>query len=208
MREAILLIGPTGSGKTPLGECLARRGLWGRRCRHFDFGRRLRRVADAGDPTGRLGPGQVRTIREVLARGALLERQTFDIARVLLESFLAEDADGPAPTWIVLNGLPRHVEQAHALRAVVAVSVVVHLACSAETVLERIAANVGGDRADRCDDDLPAVRKRLAVFETRTAPLVDYYDAEGARMIRVDVGPRTTAEDLWRRLDAAGPRRR
>ena len=43
--HALLLIGPTGSGKTPLGELLERSGLWGRPCRHFDFGERMRRIA-------------------------------------------------------------------------------------------------------------------------------------------------------------------
>ena len=41
--SAILLLGPTGSGKTPLGELMERRGFGGRRCRHFDLGDRLRR---------------------------------------------------------------------------------------------------------------------------------------------------------------------
>ena len=43
--QAVVLLGPTGSGKTPLGEWLEAKGLGGRRCHHFDFGTRLRRVA-------------------------------------------------------------------------------------------------------------------------------------------------------------------
>ncbi|MCX7427258.1 MAG: hypothetical protein NTW96_16720 [Planctomycetia bacterium] len=42
--DAMLLLGPTGSGKTPLGDLLERRGLGGRRCVHFDFGAHLRRI--------------------------------------------------------------------------------------------------------------------------------------------------------------------
>jgi adenylate kinase len=42
--QALLLLGPTGSGKTPLGERLERRSLRGRRCHHFDFGASLRAV--------------------------------------------------------------------------------------------------------------------------------------------------------------------
>ena len=44
-QPGILLLGPTGSGKTPLGDRLQIRDLWGRRCHHFDFGVRLRDVA-------------------------------------------------------------------------------------------------------------------------------------------------------------------
>lgn len=46
---AVLLLGPTGAGKTPLGRICAQRGLWGRSCTHVDFGACLRRAA-AGDP--------------------------------------------------------------------------------------------------------------------------------------------------------------
>lgn len=45
---AVVLLGPTGSGKTPLGELMARQGLWGRRCVHFDFGALLRQIAAQG----------------------------------------------------------------------------------------------------------------------------------------------------------------
>ncbi|MGB2821725.1 MAG: hypothetical protein WBF17_12140, partial [Phycisphaerae bacterium] len=71
--RAILLIGPTGSGKTPLGELLERRGLWARRCRHFDFGRRMRRIAAADPPPEWLDPAEVEVLRAVLATGALRE---------------------------------------------------------------------------------------------------------------------------------------
>ncbi len=43
--KAILLLGPTGSGKTPLGQALEKKGLAGRRCVHFDFGANLREIA-------------------------------------------------------------------------------------------------------------------------------------------------------------------
>jgi hypothetical protein len=41
---ALLLLGPTGAGKTPLGDWLEAHGLWGRPCHHFDFGANLRAV--------------------------------------------------------------------------------------------------------------------------------------------------------------------
>ena len=76
---------------------------------------------------------------------------------------------------MVLNGLPRHVGQAEGLESLVDVRVVVHLSCTAEDVVRRIASNVGGDRTGRVDDDLAAVRRKLAVFAERTAPLLDHY---------------------------------
>ena len=49
-REAILLLGPTGSGKTPLGQVLEERGLWGHTSRHFDFGASLREIVACNQP--------------------------------------------------------------------------------------------------------------------------------------------------------------
>jgi adenylate kinase family enzyme len=49
--SAVLLIGPTGVGKTPLGDLLDREGMWNRRCCHFDFGERMRQIV-AGGPGG------------------------------------------------------------------------------------------------------------------------------------------------------------
>jgi len=102
--DALLLIGPTGSGKTPLGNRLEAQGL----ARHFDFGAQLR----AG--TG-LNAAEKEFVREVLATGALLENETFYIAEKILRAFMAGHED----ELLVLNGLPRHVGQAVALELLV-----------------------------------------------------------------------------------------
>lgn len=55
MNKAIVLMGPTGIGKSPLGELLERRGLQGLRCFHFDFGANLRAIAASLAGTHTLG---------------------------------------------------------------------------------------------------------------------------------------------------------
>lgn len=40
--DVVLLVGPTGSGKSPPGDLLAKRGFLGRRAHHLDFGSALR----------------------------------------------------------------------------------------------------------------------------------------------------------------------
>ena len=221
---ALLLVGPTGSGKTPLGEVLAARGLGGRRCLHFDFGAELRRAAaDESD----LSEKDRTFIRRVLEEGALLEPERYPVAERLLTAFLrrhfpepttghdpplrsqadagevagqggvrSEDPRQEPASLLVLNGLPRHVQQAEAMHSFVDIRAVVELCCSPETVLERVRRNTGGDRSGRVDDDAPLVRRKLALYEQRTAPLVAHYRRKGASVLRVAVDVETTPERL------------
>ena len=84
----------------------------------------------------------------------------------------------------------------------IAPDMLVHLACSAESIHQRIRTNVGGDRAGRQDDDLAAVQKRLAIFTARTAPLVDHYRRQNVAIETIEIGATTTAEDVRRILVA------
>ena len=198
--EAILLIGPTGSGKTPLGDLLDERGLWGRPCAHFDFGRELRRIGRDGDPL--FDPDEIAFIRRVLDEGLLLENEHFHVAWKILTAFIAGRHAGHN-RLLVLNGLPRHVGQAGDVDCMVDVGAVIHLNCTPEVVLERIRTNAGGDRSRRADDVLAAVRKRLTDFDERTRPLVDHYRALGARGIEIEVARGTMPENIITCVEAA-----
>jgi adenylate kinase family enzyme len=197
--KALLLIGPTGAGKTPLGEYLQRHAFWDIPCIHFDFGQQLREVATRPPRDNLLTAADIRIVQTALATGALLEDNQFYIAGAILRGFIA-DHRVPDGTWVVLNGLPRHVGQAHDIQTIVSVEIVVQLACSAETILERIRTNAGSDRTGRSDDDLPAVKRRLETFQARTEPLLQHYRVTGVPIETVRVGPRTTPEDMCRQL--------
>ncbi len=223
--EAILIIGPTGSGKTPLGELLDERGLSGRPCAHFDFGRELRRIAAGpGHPEpveGRIVPGpgrpepverraataaslfdpdEIAFIREVLDEGRLLEDEHFHVAWKILTAFIAERHTGHGDLT-VLNGLPRHIGQAGDVDCMVEIAAVVHLNCTPEVVEHRIQTNAGGDRTHRTDDTLAAVRRKLALFEERTRPLVEHYAELGANIIEIGITPDTSPADVLAALE-------
>jgi adenylate kinase family enzyme len=202
--QAILLLGPTGSGKTPLGQLIEKRGFAGRRCHHFDFGRQLRLLAaGAGEvPPGAFSAADVDFVRGVLESGRLLEDSEFHFAGRLLAAFLQRCGARPDDI-LVLNGLPRHTGQAAMLETVADVRWLVNLVCEAETVLARIASNAGGDRGGRADDGPEAVRRRLGLFAERTAALVGRYAAAGAVVCTVPVGPRSRPEDVLVVLEEA-----
>lgn len=201
--EALLLLGPTASGKTPLGELLARCGLWGRRCLHFDFGSNLRDAA-AGQKHNSLPKKDIDVITGSLETGALLEDEHFPIAGRILASFLVDRGAG-GDDLIVLNGLPRHVGQAERVEDMLHVAAVVCLQCTADVVRERIRTNAGGDRTERVDDDASAVARKLDTYAQRTAPLLDHYRSRGADVICIDVQTDTTPEDIRKALDGRRP---
>lgn len=200
---AILLLGPTASGKTPLGRLMERGGVAGRRCRHFDFGGEMRRIV-AGDEDAGLTAAEIAFLDRVLAAGALLDDEHFPVAEQVLRAFLVREGVGGEDV-VALNGLPRHVGQAEAVDAIVDVVAVVHLRCSTEVILERLRTDVGGDRAGRLDDDLESVRHKLVLFFERTAPLLSRYRNAGIPIETIDVAATDTPEQVWATLDRRRP---
>ena len=192
--EAILLVGPTGSGKTPLGDHLEQVSLWNRRCHHFDFGANLRAVV-AGDGAESFTTEEIRFLRRVLEEGVLLEAEHFPLAARILDAFIARKGLQVADL-LVLNGLPRHVEQAKAMESKITVIGVVQLDCDARTVAERLRRNSGGDRAQRTDDMEALVARKLVIYEERTRPLLEHYRSLGVRILKVPVDIKTQPAEM------------
>jgi len=192
--EAILLVGPTGAGKTPLGQWLEQHGVFGGTCHHFDFGANLRAVVAAG--TNRAyNREEIAFLRRVLSQGALLEQESFHLATRILKGFLLRRGV-QSDHWLVLNGLPRHVGQAQGLESIVHVAVVVHFECDGATIRKRLKLDSGGDRVGRLDDHADLVGRKLAIYEERSRPLIEHYLERGARVIEMKVDVTTRPEDI------------
>lgn len=193
---SLLILGPTGSGKTPLGGEIEGRGLSGGRCVHFDFGANLRSLAAAPDAPEWLSSAEIARIRESLATGALFEDRDMPMIFKIVDRFAGEREIGPG-SLLVLNGLPRHEDQARALAARLTVESVVQLEASAAVVLERLRLDPGADRAARADDSLEAVERRLADYHARTLPLVAFYRDLGAPIRVIPVTATMTAAEMY-----------
>ena len=197
--KAILILGPTGSGKTPLGNLLEKKGLNGRRCYHFDFGENLRAIVRAESADKKFTTEEIVFINKVLASGALLENEHFYLARKILDRFIARNRIG-ADGLIVLNGLPRHIGQAKEIDLILDMRTVIHLACTPEAVLARIRNNSGGDRLNRPDDDAKSVQNKISIFNQRTAELLEHYRSTGAKIATIAIAENTTPEDILKIL--------
>ncbi|MBN2526795.1 MAG: nucleoside monophosphate kinase [Deltaproteobacteria bacterium] len=195
-KTAILLIGPTGSGKTPLGDYIAQHGLNRIEYAHFDFGELLRQTA-AGTRDSGISSSDVRFLKDILEKGALLEKQTFYLAKKIITHF---NRNTPAKA-VVLNGLPRHVDQAKDVAPWFDIQAVLRLQCSPEVVMARILTNAGNDRTARTDDALLLVQKKLQIFIERTAPLCDWFAANGVPVIDVPILVSTSPESIVKQIE-------
>jgi adenylate kinase family enzyme len=204
---ALLLLGPTGVGKSPLGDEIGRSGLFSRKAHHLDFGDELRAAINDRGRSASYTANELAFIHGVLEQGLLLENEHFPLARKIISLFLKRSRF-EAKDLLVLNGIPRHAGQARDMASIAAVRAVVVLESTAEVVLARLRENVGGDRTERIDDHAELVEKKLVLFRERTAPLVDHYAAKGCPLYRIDVTASMTppaAYDALSALAAAHP---
>ncbi len=127
----------------------------------------------------------------------------------------------------ILDGFPRTVAQAEALDKITVdkpIHVVIDLDVPRETVLARLSSRrvcrdcgtnytatgferqpwicevCGGDVRQRDDDTPEAVNRRLDLYESQTAPLIEYYDAQG-RLVVIDGVAHP--DEVFRRLTTA-----
>jgi adenylate kinase len=192
--DAVLLLGPTGVGKSPLGDRLSLSGFLGRKAHHLDFGHALRSAVTATAPS-LYSPEEQLFIQGVLKQGLLLENEHFPLARKIishvLHSFGFRQRD-----LLILNGIPRHVGQARDMSTIATIHALVVLDCSADAVYCRLRDNIGGDRGVRHDDGVALVRKKLSLFHERTQPLIDHFENHGSRVYRLAVSERTTVDEV------------
>lgn len=193
---AILLIGPTASGKTPLGDMIAARGIEHTRWFHFDFGRELRRLASVQGELEGFTDQERDFVRGVLSDGLLLEDEQYSLAKKIFDAFLAREGVGEGEI-VVLNGLPRHRGQSESMNDCIDVRALVVLQCSDRDVACRISANTGGDRAERADDESELVQKKIETYSSRTLPLIDYYRRQGTEVITMDVTSSTEPDTAY-----------
>ncbi len=187
--QGILLLGPTGVGKSPLGDLLEEKGLWGRRFLHFDFGRELRAIA-RGEVRDGILPSERIFIQRVLEEGLLLEDEHFYLALKILHGFLHyKTARGKE--IVVMNGLPRHLGQAQGLEEKIHIPLVIVLEASFEEILERIHRDVGGDRKGRQDDYIELIYRKWLTYKERTRPLIEFYRERGGEILKLLVGRHT-----------------
>lgn len=182
----LVLLGPPGSGKGTQAARLTDH----LQVPHISTGDLLRAEVAAGSPLG----AQARAVME---RGDLVSDE---ILLGMLESrFSREDtANG-----FILDGYPRNQAQADALGQLLGkmgqrMDFAVQLAVPNELLVERIAGRAAAE--GRADDTPESVRTRLQVYDSQTAPVIEYYRGHGQLTVVDGVG---SLDEVTARLVAA-----
>ncbi|NDK91552.1 adenylate kinase [Gordonia desulfuricans] len=153
----LVILGPPGAGKGTQAELLSEAlGI-----PHISTGDLFRANISQGTPVG------IEAKRYLDAGDLVPSEITVDMVR-------ARVSEPDAAKGFILDGFPRSTEQADALKDILAagggsLDAVLSFVVDADVVVERMLAR------GRADDTEAVIRNRMSVYQSETAPLLDYY---------------------------------
>ncbi|MFT5424910.1 MAG: adenylate kinase [Phycisphaerales bacterium] len=165
--QTVLLFGAPGAGKGTQGKILGKvPGFY-----HLSCGEVFRTL----DISSELG----QTFRSYSSRGELVPDEV--TIKMWAENMHAQTVLSlykPNDDLLVLDGIPRNVNQAELLEEYIEVLEVIHLVCKdKEKMVERLQRRaLKENRADDAKEEV--IRRRWEVYEEETSPVLDYYPAE------------------------------
>lgn len=208
----ILLMGPPGAGKgTQAERLISEYGI-----PQISTGDMFRAAVKAGTALGR-------EAKSYMDKGALVPDSV--TVGIVKERLSEEDC---RKGWI-LDGFPRTTAQAAALDAMlhdmgITLTAVLNISADKDDLVKRISGRYvcrscgasfhsefrpprvkgvcdtcGGELYQRDDDKADTVSQRLAVYETSTRPLIDYYRASG---VLYDIDGNRSMEDVYSQIQA------
>ena len=161
----LILIGPPGAGKGTQAKILEQEyGL-----KQLSTGDMLRAEIAAGSDLGKKA-------KAIMDAGNLVS----DDIMVDMIAKRIEQAD--CAKGVIFDGFPRTIAQAEALKKMLAergqeVSVMLDLDVPEEELMKRLIKR--GQESGRADDNEETIKKRLVVYHSQTAPLIDWYKQDG-----------------------------
>lgn len=161
----IVIFGAPGSGKGTQSDLMIKKYGLG----HISTGDVLRNEIKNGTELGKTAKGYI-------DNGQLIPDE-------LMVSILASvyDGFGTDHEGVIFDGFPRTIPQAEALKAMLAerghkVAAMIELDVPEDELMTRLIKR--GQESGRSDDNEETIRKRLGVYHSQTAPLIEWYDKE------------------------------
>lgn len=163
--RCVLLFGPPGVGKGTQGKILANiPGFF-----HLSVGDVFRSI-DIGSPDGK-------EVYDYISRGELVPNDlTMKIWKKAVDAYVALSWYKPHEDLLVLDGMPRNVEQVEIVKDYLEIYRVIYLECSdQEDMVHRIRRRaIRENRTDDANEDI--IRHRFSLYEKVTAPVLESYE--------------------------------
>lgn len=182
----VIIAGAPGSGKGTQSALIIEKY----KLKHFSTGDILRSEIASGSDLGM-------EAEKFISKGNLVPDQM--IIEMLTKAILRlpENCEG-----IIFDGFPRTVEQAEALENLMdglkkPVVCYIDLQVPKRELMSRLL--IRGETSGRSDDNLETIKKRLDVYENKTAPVNDYYITLDKYSEVNGIG---TIEDIFDRISA------
>ena len=168
--KTFLVFGPNGIGKgTNAKAAGALPGYL-----HFSTGDMFRALV-ARVKDGTASELEKRIDRTMKSGGLVDDETTVKLARENLESAVSRGSFNPATDYLLLDGLPRNVEQAKMIEPFIELCGVLHVTADREVAVARITGRA--QKEGRKDDqDAEAVGRRLDIFFDNAARILACYD--------------------------------
>jgi adenylate kinase len=187
--RTILLFGAPGAGKGTVGKALG--SIPG--FHHLACGDVFRNL-DMSTPLGRI-------FVDYSSKGLLVpDDATVQLWKVTVDARVAAHQYRPASELLVLDGIPRNVEQARFLDAHIDVERVIHLVCSDEdAMIDRLRRRaLKENRLDDASDDV--IRKRWEIYEAEADPVLAHYPPSKIETVDALGSPVKVLHDILGRL--------
>ena len=170
--KTFLVFGPNGIGKgTNAKAAGALPGYL-----HFSTGDMFRALV-ARVKDGTASELEKRIDRTMKSGGLVDDETTVKLARENLESAVSRGSFNPATDYLLLDGLPRNVEQAKMIEPFIEICGVLHVTAAREVAVARITGRA--QKEGRKDDqDAEAVGRRLDIFFDNAARILACYDKD------------------------------
>ncbi len=160
----VVIFGAPGSGKGTQSELIEKKyGLV-----HLSTGDILRAEISRGSDIGKLADG-------LISKGQFIpDDLMIDILNGQIDLY-------PTAKGFIFDGFPRTVLQADALdsmlkRRNIRVSIMINIDVDTNELVKRLINR--GKTSGRSDDNLQTIQQRIQVYETKTLPVIQFYDRQ------------------------------
>ncbi len=187
--QTILLFGAPGAGKGTQGKILGTIPHYFH-CACGDVFRSLKSDSSIG-----------KVFIEYSSRGELVpDEPTIELWRDFIEGCTQTGRFHPKEDTLVLDGIPRNVNQAEILRTTLKVKAIFYLRCTeSERLVHRLQRRAL--KENRLDDaNLNVIRTRLKTYERETKPVLDYYGRKIVHRINADQSPSKVLFDILKHV--------